>query len=558
MKRLISLLIVFCLLAPAVCASEWDLGALYPAQSDFKKELDSVRTQILPRMCAYEGRLRDPDCLLAVLTLLQQANERLQTCSVYAGLQQAADQTGPLGGENQNAVRNALESFAQGSENLRRELYALERGYLQGCLNDPRFERYAQLLLNALSGQGQSGALLSHYSHLLRLPSETAGLVLGPDFHPRTVARPDGTPVSATYTEWLRSRSSDDEAYRRAAYEAYHEEVRAHRNTLAALLDAHIRTAVQDAKRAGYDTPLRYAVLSRYELPAQTVNTLLENVRHGLALHRRFGELARKRQGKEQVYPWDVPPGGARHEKTYTYDDAKALVLESLQPLGREYASLAREMLEGGHIDVYPRQGKAGGAFAVNAGARTLPYILLNFGGSYDDLSTLTHELGHACHMIYANRNNEGSRREAAISTAETASTAHELLLIEHMLRTASDENDRRFFLSRYAELIGGTLFAQSQLFAFEMSLYATVQNGGAITADTADTLWRKYQQDFRDPGLVVPETADSYWGAVPHFYRDFYVMNYATSLTAAYALMEPIVCGGVSSRKAVDKFTAC
>ena len=551
MKRLCALLTALLLLvSPALAnnagdAGRWNLGELYPDQDAYLRELASLHTEILPRLRAGEARLRDPEVLLKTLGLMQEAGARFQRLSVYVSLQMAADQNASLPRENQNRLRREMEVYTQGSGGLYAALSALELGYLEGCLKDSRFAEAAPLLRSAMASHGKSGgeeALFSRYAHLQSLPGDTAALLLGADFHPADITRPDGQTVPATYTEWMRSRSSGDENYRRAAYEAYHSAVRAHRHTLAAQLDAHIRTAVQDARSSGFDTPLQQALLTRYELPPGAVAALLENVGGAAGLHRRFGALRLERSGKEELYPWSVTDG-ERGENRYTYEDACAHILASLSPLGEEYAARAKEMLTGTHIDIYPRDGKQGGAFAVSAGNGISPYILLNFDGSYDSMSTLTHELGHAMHMLCTQENNPPLLCRTPVSLSEIASTAHELLLIEHMLRSSAGDA-RVFFLKRYADLIGGTIFAQTQLFSFELSLYTAVENGGLVTAELADALWKKHQEDYRAPGLVTPESSASYWAAVPHFYRNFYVLNYAASMTAAYTFAASVLDG--------------
>ena len=552
MKRLLALVTAVVLLIPTVWAQvpetegRWDLTEIYADQAAYQRELDSLQTDILPRIRARAEQLRNPGQLLNTLLLLQEGNLRFQRLSAYVTLQMAADQSAPLPKENLSRLRREIGVFSQGGDALEKELTALEPGYLQGCLEDARFADVAPLLLSVLASQGREtsreDSIFSHYAHLHSLPGDTATLILGADFHPPAIIRPDGTSAPATYTEWMRSRFSDDVDYRRAVYEGYHGEVRAHRNTLAAQLDAHIRTAVADAKSRGFDTPLRQALSSRFALPPPAVTALLTNVRDTLALHRRFGELRLRRAGKEALYPWDVAE--PRQERgRISFAEACERILASLAPLGTEYVERARSVLTGTHIDVYPRDGKQTGAFAIAVGSGIAPYILLNYAETYEDMSTLTHELGHAMHMLYTEDSNPPLLCQTPVSLAEIASTAHELLLIEHMLKNAPEE-EHAFFLRRYADLIGGTVFGQTQLFAFELSLYTAVESGGTVTADLADRVWQQYRDEFHAAGQLAPESAASSWAAIPHFYRNFYVMNYATSLTAAYSFAEAILAG--------------
>ena len=179
--------------------------------------------------------------------------------------------------------------------------------------------------------------------------------------------------------------------------------------------------------------------------------------------------------------------------------------------------------------------------------------MLINFNGQYNDVSTLAHELGHTMQSYYSNKTQPYPLADYPIFVAEVASTFNESLLIDHMLKSIKDDDTRLSLLGNYLENIKGTVFRQTQFAEFELRMHEMAQKGQPITGDTLSKLYmditkRYYGHDQKI--CIVDDYIAQEWAYIPHFYRDFYVFQYATSFTASTALFEKVKAGDPEAKK--------
>lgn len=232
-------------------------------------------------------------------------------------------------------------------------------------------------------------------------------------------------------------------------------------------------------------------------------------------------------------------------ELTYTYDDARKIVLESLAPLGTEYVNTVNKAISERWIDVYPNTGKRSGAYSNGGAYEVHPYILMNFNESYSDVSTMTHELGHTMHSFLSNKTQPYPRAQYTTFVAEVASTFNEVLLFNYMINKVKDDNIKLSLLMNWLDGFKGTLFRQTQFAEFEQKIHQEVENGKPLTGDYLSELYgnilKKYyghQQNI----CVIDENVNIEWANIPHFYMNFYVYQYSTSFTASISLAEKVL----------------
>jgi oligoendopeptidase F len=228
-------------------------------------------------------------------------------------------------------------------------------------------------------------------------------------------------------------------------------------------------------------------------------------------------------------------------------------VLASLAPLGSEYQSVVHRAFNERWLDWYPTEGKRSGAYSHGGAYDVHPYMLLNYLGQYNDVSTLAHELGHTMHSYYSNKVQPFPTADYATFVAEVASTFNEALLIDHMLKQIKDTPTRLSLLGNYLENIKATVFRQTQFAEFELKMHEMVEKGQPITGDALAALYlditRRYYGHDQKVAIVDDYIAHE-WSFVPHFYRDFYVFQYATSFTAAEALSAKVLSGDKEATK--------
>jgi oligoendopeptidase F len=249
--------------------------------------------------------------------------------------------------------------------------------------------------------------------------------------------------------------------------------------------------------------------------------------------------------GLDELHYYDLYAPLVKSVNTkYAVEDAEKNILQALAPLGPEYVAAAKRAFTERWIDFYPNEGKTSGAYE-DAAYDVHPYMLLNYNGEYDDMSAMAHELGHAMQTYLSDKTQPYALSAYRLFVAEVASTFNEALLLEHMLKTATDDETKLSLLGRYLENINLTLFRQAQFAEFELRMHEMAEKGEPLTGDSISRLYgeivKKYYGD--DQGICKVDDYVAYeWAFIPHFYLGFYVYQYATSFAASSALSEKVL----------------
>jgi len=345
----------------------------------------------------------------------------------------------------------------------------------------------------------------------------------------------DGTVAELTKAGYARYRALPNRSDRQAVFEAFWEVFNKFKGTFGTQLYANVKKDMFYARTRNYESSL-HSALDQDNIPTQVYTALIENVTDNLDSFHRYLDLKKRMLDVETLKYSDVQ---------YTYDQAEELILNSLSPLGEDYQKVVAEAFEKRWIDVYPTPGKRAGAYSNGNVYDVHPYILLNYNGQYDDVSTLAHELGHTMHSYYANKNQPYPTADYSIFVAEVASTFNEALLIHKMLEEIKDDDIRLSLLMNYLDGIKGTVFRQTQFAEFELRIHEKAESGEPLTGDVLNELYGEILKKYYGHEKGVCHIDDLYtveWAYVPHFYYNFYVYQYATSFTASTALAEKVL----------------
>src|SRR4029077_15719164 len=276
---------------------------------------------------------------------------------------------------------------------------------------------------------------------------------------------------------------------------------------------------------------------------------LVAGVNRQLPTFHRYLKLRKRMMGiTDDLHYYDLyAPLVASVDLRYTPEEAQKHVLDAVAPLGAEYQTVVKRAFGERWLDWQPTEGKRSGAYSNGGAYDVHPYMLLNYLGQYNDVSTLTHELGHTMHSYYSNQRQPYPTANYTTFVAEVASTFNEALLVDHVLKQIKDTPTRLSILGNYLEGIKSTVFRQTQFADFELRMHEMAEAGTPITGEVLDKLYldltRKYYG--HDQGVcLVDDFVAHEWSFIPHFYRDFYVFQYATSFTAAEALSAKVLAG--------------
>ncbi len=376
-------------------------------------------------------------------------------------------------------------------------------------------------------------------------PSSIYGIFSNAELPYPEIELSDGTTAKLTKAGYSRHRASPNREDREAVFQAFWETFTKFKGTFGTQLYANVKKDMFYTRTRGYGSSLQSA-LDSDNIPTEVYMALIENVTNNLDSFHRFLNLKKRMLGVETLKYSDVyAPVVKGIDLKYTFDEAKKLVLDSVKPLGRSYGRVVEKAFKERWIDVYPTPGKRAGGYCNGSAYDIHPYILLNYNGQYDDVSTLAHELGHAMHSYYSNKNQPFPTADYSIFVAEVASTFNEALLIHKMLEEIKDNDTRLSLLMNYLEGIRQTVFRQTQFAEFELRIHEKAERGEPLTGDVLNEIYGEILKKYYGHDKGVCHIDDLYaveWAYVPHFYYNFYVYQYSTSFTASTALAEKVL----------------
>jgi len=376
-------------------------------------------------------------------------------------------------------------------------------------------------------------------------PSSIYGIFSNAELPYPEITLSDGTTAKLTKAGYSRHRASPNREDREAVFQAFWDTFNKFKGTFGTQLYANVKKDMFYVRTRGYESSLQSA-LDSDNIPTEVYMALIENVTNNLDSFHRYLNLKKRMLGVETLKYSDVyAPVVKGIDLKYTFDEAKELVLDAIKPLGSSYGRVVEKAFKERWIDVYPTPGKRAGGYSNGSAYDVHPYILLNYNGQYDDVSTLAHELGHTMHSYYSNKTQPYPTADYSIFVAEVASTFNEALLIDKMLKEIKDDDTRLSLLMNYLDGIKGTVFRQTQFAEFELRIHEKAERGEPLTGDVLNEIYGEILKKYYGHDKGVCHIDDLYsveWAYVPHFYYNFYVYQYSTSFTASTALAEKVL----------------
>ncbi|HZZ86210.1 MAG TPA: oligoendopeptidase F [Anaeromyxobacteraceae bacterium] len=544
-------------------AYKWNLADLFPSAEAWTRAKDELIRR-LPKLGEHRGHLGDSAAaLLAGLDAVYGFDRDLQRVTVYASALADEDTRAARPRELKQAAELLQTSFAAASSFVKPELQALDAGRVRGFLaQEPRLAPYRFFVEDALRWK----------PHTLSAPEEQvaaqAGILQGAggaaynvlkdaDLPYPTVKLSTGEPVRLDSAAFTLHRESKVRADRELVFRSFFGALQGYQRTMGTTLYANVQAHLFDEKVHRFGSALE-AALFPGNIPTEVYRQLLRDVRRSLPTLHRYLRLRQRMLGVSQLEYQDLyVPLVPEVDLAYTPDQARAITLEALAPLGKPYLEGLRKGFESRWTDYLPSIGKRSGAYSTGVYG-VHPYQLLNFNGTYEDLSTLAHESGHSMHTFLADAAQPYATSEYPIFVAEVASTLNENLLVHHLLGQAKDDGTRLFLLGSNLDGLRTTLFRQALFAELELRIHEQVEQGETLTGEGLSALYLKLVREYygHDQGICrVDDLFGVEWAYIPHFYYDFYVYQYATSMVAstalATAIREEAARGGTKRRDA-------
>jgi oligoendopeptidase F len=541
---------------------KWDLESLYATDEEWEAAFERAE-EFVEDLAAYEGRATDDaGTLLETLETYEDLMRAVANVASYARMRKDEDTT-----------RDRYQALTARSQSLSADASSAS-SFLEPALQDlawddieamideePALAEYEHYFDDVLRMKEHTRSpevenLLAELSEVTGASGEVYNTLANADMAFPTVETPDGDPQPITLNNFTTLQKKPDRDFRRRVYEAFYDEWETVRNAVGAAYKNSVKTDVKMARARNYDTA-REAALDGPNIPVSVYDTLVDTVRDNLDALHRHADLKREAIGvresgdsrgsqtesdsADELEMWDLYVPLVRDESPeIEYEQACEYVVDAVAPLGGDYQSRVDEGLDSRWVDVYETANKQSGAYSGGT-YDSQPFILMNYQDDVESMYTLAHELGHSLHSEYTSESQPYVYSGYEIFVAEVASTVNETLLTHHLLDTVEDDRLRRHVLNEYLERFRSTLFRQTMFAEFEHRAHEMSEAGEPLTPDRLDDLYHGLKSDYYEPAAVDDRIARE-WMRIPHFYRAFYVYQYATGISAAVALVDSIL----------------
>ena len=537
----------------------WAITDLYENDAAWEAEFATIEEK-KNQLAAFAGCLGEsPEKLYEYLQLSEQTNVTCYELANYAMRKSDEDTRNPtyqaMVGKFMGLYvgLNAAVSFETP------EIMAISDETLDGFYAQyPALERYRRHLADLRRRKARilseaEEKLLAAAGELAQTPDNVYGMFADADLTFRDVVDSQGNSHKLTQGSFVHYEESSDRELRKSAYESMYDGFGAFKNTAAGLLNAQNKQLKFFAEARKYPSAFE-ASLDENNVPTSVYLNLIEAIHKNMDKMHRYVSLRKKMLGVDELHFYDVyAPLVKDVSRQIPFSEAKQTVYDALAPLGEEYRKILKEGFENRWIDVYENEGKRSGAYS--AGAFIHPYVLLNYTGSLDSQFTLAHEMGHAIHSYLSNKTQNPVDAHYVIFVAEVASTCNEALLHEYLLAKTTDKKERAYLINNFLELFKGTIYRQTMFAEFELNIGRMASAGETLTADVLCKEYRRLNEEYFGPDMVVDDRIALEWARIPHFYYNYYVFQYATGCSAAIALSRRILREGESAVKDYIEF---
>lgn len=536
----------------------WDLTTLYKSDADWEAALPSLDEKIAAAT-ALKGKLNDAQTVKKYFEAATELDLLLSDLFEYASLRKNEDNGADAGQQMYAKIYSKYVEAAAATAFAEPEILSLPEETLTFFTECDELKDYRYLLVKILRQKphtltGDQESLLAQFGEVFGSPKDTANTLQDVDMTFDTVKDGKGNDQEVTGSNYILLQSSDDRTLRENAFRSYYKGYREHINTFASTYSGAVKRAAAEAKVRHYKSSRAMSMAEEY-VPEEVYDNLTGSVRDHMDQMYRYVSLRKRLLGLDDLHYYDLyAPLVKGNDKKYTYGEAQQMVLDTVSVFGDDYVNTVKKAFSEKWIDVYPNKGKTGGAYSSGT-YHSNPFILMNFTGTLDSVSTIAHEMGHSLQTWLSNHEQPPQYADYTLFVAEVASTVNENLLVEHLLDGTADPKEKLIYLNQQLEGFKGTVYRQTMFAEFEKQAHELAEKGEALNATALDGIYKKLIEDYFGPELVMDDEVQYEWARIPHFYRPFYVYKYATSYSAAVAVSEAVRTEGKPAVKRYLEF---
>ncbi len=523
----------------------WKIEDIYPTAEAWRSEkakTTSLLETVAPMSKDWTSSAKN---MLAMLELSKELNLKLSRLYSYAALQSNMDMgnTDLQGqkGEMQSLMVKVGSMFAFFNDDVLKLGSDKFASYLK---QEPKLQPYRFGIEDVLRNKDHvlptdEQKIVSLTGLFSQVSSDASGMLNDLEMPAPEVTLSDGKKLKLNFAAYAMNRGLAKPEDRALVMRTFYENQKNYENTLATMLDGGMKHDYFAAQVGKFPDCLSARLFSD-NIPTDVYTMLIREVHNNLAPMHRYLALKKRllkldKYAYTDIYASAVPSV----KKTFTYDEAVKLTVDAMAPLGKDYTDGLTLAFNNRWVDIYPNKGKETGAYSSGI-YDVHPFVKMNFNGSYNNVSTLAHELGHSMHSYFSAKAQHFVNANYATFIAEIASTFNEQMLVNYMLKNEKDDLFKLYLLDNYLEGARATVYRQTLFAEFELAMHQRVESGNSLTAEWLDQKYLELTRMYygHDKGVCdVGDFIQCEWSRIPHFYMNYYVFQYSTGMIASLAL---------------------
>ena len=526
---------------------KWDLTTIYKSDDEWQKDFDKAKEDMLKISDYKDNFLSSSDKLYKFLKYDEKIDRLISKLYYYAHLNFDVDTGNDKYKEMFNKTRDLLNKYNELTSFvvpyiLKSDYSVFEKYYEENpVLLEYKFQIDNIYRFKKHTLDEEKEKMLSSFSNLLSNPEDTFATLTDTDLKFGTIKDENNNECEFNESNYSLYIKSKDRRVRKDAFNLLLEKYSEFKNTIASTFSGNVESNIVVSKIKNYDSAINSALFSD-NIDTSVYDNLINVVNSNMNVIYKYYDLKKKVLKLDELHLYDVYVELiGKSNRKYTFEEAKVMVLNALSVLGKDYVSNIKRAFDEKWIDVYHNKGKRSGAYSSGF-YDTNPFLLLNFEGTLNDVSTLAHELGHSMHTYYSCKNNKYQYSNYSIFVAEVASTVNELLLLKYLLKNSENKEQKLSIINQLLELFRSTIYRQTMFAEFEKNMYNARENKKVLTSTFISDNYYELVKKYFGSNVVIDDLIRYEWERIPHFYYNFYVYKYATSLSAACYIVNNIL----------------
>lgn len=527
----------------------WNMKDMYVSDDEWERHYAKIEKKLEDYHTLREGADKDAGALLRLLDFNASTEEAAEKIYVYANQKSHEDMAVALYQDMSQRASSLLVKLEYESAFIKPLIMGLGKEKIAEFIRSEQglglYERYFDNILRKSEHilDDSAEALLARVNDIAQAPSDIFAMFNNADVKFPEIDDGSGNKVQITNGRYTAFLQNSVRSVRKAAFEGLYSMYESYKNTLAATYRSNVKQHLFYTNVRNYKSAVAYS-LDDANIPVSVYDSLIDSVRKHLPLMHRYASIRKRMLGLDEMHMYDLyVPLVPDADKKISYEEAKKLVLAGLKPLGGEYGELLKKGFDGGWIDVYENEGKRSGAYSWGCYG-VHPYVLLNHQDNLNSVFTLAHEMGHALHSYYSDKNQPYIYAGYKIFVAEVASTCNEALLVNYLISSSSDRKEKMYLINYFLEQFRTTFFRQTMFAEFERITHRMAADGETLTAENMCDIYKKLNEEYFGDAVYVDKEIAMEWARIPHFYTPFYVYQYATGFAAAVSISSAILSG--------------